>query len=276
MRLEAINNNTWLSENDGDIDLLGGGTIPTVNDDYFTTLNWGWSSRECTGFVLSGRCIRGDWVGTGNRSGLDILDSTGTGNPGQSAGSLQTNGASVNTYTIQHRNEPVSFGDYLDSASLLSVLFLTPSDGSEWQIPALDFGIDFLETRNDYKGPGSTAICGDNNPNTPCRDLFGLSNTQGLELSEGAIVQSFVLGDFEYSLNIGLPTLAALNNAQCVVLGMSSGCFGFVTPEDQTTTRQLSLAITAEQVPVPGTLALMGLGLALVGWASTMGHRRVR
>lgn len=253
--------NAWLSDEHGPVEMLGGGAVETGDRDYYTSLDWGWNGRrwqcnEWSSFLFFPICP--EWIreGTGQRSGLTI-------EPGHSKGELQTGGPLVDVYEIEHRNAPVRFGDMLDSAKLMTVLNLSPQGRASIQIPALSFGIEFLETSNISS---NDLMCGDERWWTPCPDIFVLNNDQGLEMSEGALVQSFELDGFRYSLNMELPSLKLLNDTQCVAAAAESGCYGFVTPEEQTTTRQVALGLSAErieQVPLPSTLALLGLGLLL-------------
>jgi PEP-CTERM motif len=77
--------------------------------------------------------------------------------------------------------------------------------------------------------------------------------------------QQYFISFFE--LTSGLNPLPA---AACAALGQPSPCLGFETPEAEDTTVQFASLITTERVvlvPEPGSLALVGLAIGILGFA---------
>ena len=89
-------------------------------------------------------------------------------------------------------------------------------------------------------------------------------------LTSGLLNSSFDYDDgtglSTYYVNI-FPTtggvLSVLENSACAAAGQANGCIGFSTPEGQSTTLAFGSTISTEplQVPEPGMLALLGLGM---------------
>jgi hypothetical protein len=171
--------------------------------------------------------------------------------------SVFTNGASVAGASLFHDNNIIT-GDSLTltSATLASTLVLTPlGDPSLPAIP-LFFGILFEETAN--AGP-----CAPGTGGIPCADIFVLTNP-------GALSTQFVLMGITYTVEVIPSGLVFLSDEACLAADAAIGCQGFVTLEGQTNEVTTAFSITA-QVPEPGTLALLGLGLLGLGIAR---HRR--
>ena len=205
-----------------------------------------------------------DW-GVDGTSGLDIDDQTGSGSFGKSVGNATTNGPAVTVNNLTHRNQEVLGDQLLTDATLFTVLFLEPGGigaSVEVPVPALVFEINFVETFNPTI---DNQLCGPTSGN--CWDIFVLgSNQPGVDVTAGSFSQDFIIDEFVYNLTVFLPDLTALNATQCAAAGAAAGCYGWTTTEGANTTETVALQITGRPVDVPPVLALMGLGLGLLGW----------
>jgi hypothetical protein len=177
-------------------------------------------------------------------------------------GSIFTNGASANGTTLIHNNFPVFDNGVLQSAQLLDMLMLTPLDppGPALEAPTIIFDINYFET------PNGSNPCPNGDPNgvganiNGCGDIFAIASPLNL-------MQSFIMDDYEYTINIGIVGGGILADTTCVAVGFGAGCYGFVTTENLSNTIQPFFAITATQVPrvpEPSTLALFGVVLLLI------------
>lgn len=191
-----------------------------------------------------------------SRSGLIITP----GGPVTQPPNLFTNGAAVDTHTITHYNNTISSAfSSLSTASVFTTLTLTPLVPSGPALPTLTrtFQVDFSETPN-TSSPGTCGF-----PSTSaCDDIF--------VLKAGSLTQTFVLDGITYTLNILATGLGPLPAATCAAAGAAAGCIGFQTQEHKATPAQFSFKISAAQVPEPGILGLLGLGLATIGFVGRL------
>ena len=166
--------------------------------------------------------------------------------------------------SLTHNNHVVT-GTTLTNATLTATLNLaahTPASAGPGTLPPLSFNIGFKETPNQRP-------CVVTNSPTPCSDIFVLVG--------GFMNQAFTYDAQQYFVNI-FPTaggvLSVLPNALCTAAGQAAGCFGFTTPENQSTS--LAFGFTISTLPLTTTVAepsvLALAGLALFG----MGALRVR
>lgn len=182
------------------------------------------------------------------------------------AGNVFTNGAAVMGTTLVHNNFPVfDDGQLLTQATLLNMLTLTPlfPAGPTLSAPTITFDINFFETVNE---PGAGVLCPDGDAQgvgqniNGCGDIFAIASPLDL-------VQQLILDDYLYTFAIGIMGGVTLSDETCGTMGFGSGCYGFVTVENQTNTIQPFFSITAREittVPAPASLAVFGLGLLLL------------
>lgn len=200
--------------------------------------------------------------GTNGTSGLDITNPAGPT-------LVDTNGAAVANIAVTHRNQPIN-APSLDSVSLASTLTLTPFDpsGPGGIGPAtIDFLIDFEETSNGANPCGDGGANGSGPNSNGCGDIFvidrgALNFAFQYDLGGGQGPKTYFISFFEQTAGLNpLPSQA------CISAGATPPCLGFVTPEGADTTFQFASVITTEPVsiPLPGTLASVGLGLLLLG-----------
>lgn len=187
-------------------------------------------------------------VGGGNRSGLQISGSPETGT------AVTDSGIPVLTSTYTHINNPIS-GTFatLATASTQTTLTLTPQPAGTptFDVPPKTFDINFAETPN-VEGTCVTAST------SICDDIF--------VITLGSLNQMFEYDGFQYFLSIVklLGPLDPLGSDACTTAGATtSPCLGFLTVEGLATSVEFGLLITSEpiQIPEPGVLSLMGLGL---------------
>jgi hypothetical protein len=216
-----------------------GGTGATMQND--TLISWGAAGGDHT---VAGQ------PATSARSGVEISDAS-------AVGSILTNGAAAPTNTITHFNNAISSAfSTLSTAQLLTTLTLTPVTPEP--APALSplettFTANFTETPN-------AAPCGFTS-STVCDDIF--------VIALGALDFSFDFDGVTYDVAIFETTasLLGLSDAACARAGAPSGCIGFQTPERLFTPASFAFTVSTVLLPEPGILALLGLGLVVLGVA---------
>ena len=158
--------------------------------------------------------------------------------------------------SLTHNNHPIT-GNTLTSAVLTNNVLLDPFVPDN---PALApfqfvFAISFTETPNS----GQCAVSG--SP-TPCNDIFVLNSgllNSSFDYDDGTGLSTYYVNIFPTTGGV----LSVLEDSACLAAGAALNCIGFSTAENQSTTLAFGFTISSQplDIPEPGMLALLGLGL---------------
>ncbi len=159
--------------------------------------------------------------------------------------------------SLTHNNFPI-FAPSLTSAVLTNSITLDPFIPNNAALPAFNFLFDIAFTETDNIS-GTCAVAG--SP-TPCNDIFVLTSgllNSSFDYDDGTGLSTYYVNIFPTTGGV----LSVLENSACAAAGQANGCIGFSTPEGQSTTLAFGFTISTEplQVPEPGMLALLGLGM---------------
>ena len=212
-----------------------------------------------------------------NRSGITISDVDGSGGDDSTVnantGNVVTNNLSAagigEGAWITHHNNVLSgsFATLLTSqieSSLTLWAFPPGDDGGppDFGPDTLFFTVFFAETSNSEGNCVVVSPVGN-----PCNDIFALNQSDAFNKSFDYDGEDYFVSIFPI-VGSGLGSFNLLGAAACEAAGALADCVGFTTVEGQNTTVQFGFTITAdpiELVPEPGSLALAGLGLGLIG-----------
>lgn len=215
---------------------FGEGT-QTVNDDL---ISWGAPNGDHTNQNALPR---------DSRSALEIEDDVATG-------VVITNGGIAPTNTVIHWNNAISNSyDTLNTATARTTLTLTPlvPPGTPEDTVSRTFTVQFAETPN-------VEPCGFDSQSV-CDDIFTIVlGDLDFQFQRDNVI--YTVSIVELSGNLG-----PLDAATCAAAGAPAGCVGIVTIENDNTAVNFGILITAQVLPEPGVLALLGVGLLGLGAA---------